>query len=682
LLVVIPPLTVGSSNYLIEIFSEEFLFAMPPFDELPNRSKGDSLLNGRNADQQQQILSQSVLQEMKLGSQRVRNDESVFTKIGRELDVVAGGTAVGTYEHGREALTDPATLVKLGSSALIATGLTLAQGKKGVFRLSAQVAGLAMAGAYAGDVYGKGEETWGVMKDTWNSPENTTANKNHIKNTLGPFVVDFGIYSAGGAIGVGTGKFAASKLFASENRLGVSIVEPKPGESRFGASAAETTPGYRRMDSQVDTHKLMGPGPTINLKPEVTPTGTLMQIPGQVRTTTHGSLAKAEVAAPPTNTPKFVEIPVVEPGQMHGRMQQFPAEAPLSKVYERAKAEVGKIEVLSVAGEKIEARTANATSLGEGKLVTNYHVVENATDIYIMDAAGKAHKAHTVAYDREPDLAIVQLSNRDSWGAFNAANVKPIVKGDSKEGAVVAIGHFDGQNALHASPGLIPAEWRQTPLDLRFMGCIREGNCGGPLYNMNGEVLGVIKAGTGQTSFASPAWHFERIMQSGTKVEAPAAVSSPKPAIVQDYKVENVQSAKDNIAAMFDTALSGPLPPEFFHSKIKRVPIEVPGSATRDLILKTQISPGAREIVVEPIAFGGKPLTHDTYWPGTELPIAGSRLSLKFDPMLAKAEMQSVNDPHSVLKLGFAFRSESSYLAALKPVASVPISARGIASGN
>ena len=623
---------------------------MPPIDDLLSNRKTDSAsgadlfgVKQANAGDRHtqtaassddaQSLSQSVMLEMQLNAQKTRNNDTLLTKIGRELDVVVGGTVSGTIDFGKKAATDPETLVKLGSSAVIATGLTLAQGRKGLVKLGAQVAGLAMAGAYATDVYGKGEETWGVMKDTWNTPENANKNREHIKNTLGPFVVDFGIYGAGGAMGIGAGKFGANRLFV-ENKLGISL--------------ADTTPGVRRMNATVEATKL---------------TGEKVEAPLSLRSE-GGSRAAAEIAQP-----KFVDIPIVEGGQAHiTSIKQIPAEAPLAKIYQNAKQEVGKIEVISVKGDDISARTANATSLGEGKMVTNFHVVEDATDIYIMDAVGKSHKAHTIAYDHAADLAIVQLSNRESWGAFKAANVKNVMKVNPDEGAVVAIGHYQGSNAMHASPGIVPPEWRQSPIDFRFSSCIREGNCGGPVYNMNGEVLGIVKAGDGGTSaYASPTWHFNRIMQYGAKVEPPPVVPQGK-AQVQEFKVDNIQAAKDNVSNMFGTALEGPLPPEFFHSTIKRVPIHLEGSVPKDLILRSTITPATREVVVEPIAFGGKPLTAETFWPGTDVPMLSSNLSLKFDPRLNSARMQSTNDPLGVLGLGFAFRSQTSYLAGLKPV--------------
>lgn len=629
---------------------------MPPIDDLLNNKKGDSHASADSFGVKQaagtddrQTLSQSVMLEMQLNSQKTRNNDTLLNKIGRELDVVVGGTASGTIDYGKKAATDPETLVKLGTSAVIATGLTLAQGKKGIVKLGAQVAGLAMAGAYATDVYGKSEETWGVMKDTWNTPENTTQNREHIKNTLGPMVVDFGIYGAGGAMGIGAGKFGSNKLFG-ENKLGLNL-----GESKSGALLAErklalteTPTGLRPMNASVEVTKLTGERvvPPLSLKAE------------------GGSRAAAEVAQP-----KFVEIPIVEGAQNHVTVrQQLPAETPLAKIYQNAKQEVGKIEVISVRGESIDARTANATSLGEGKLVTNFHVVENATDIYIMDAAGKSHKAHTLAFDQTADLAIVQLSNRESWAAFKTANVKNTQKVSSDEGAVVAIGHYEGSNSLHASPGIIPPEWRQSPLDFRFSSCIREGNCGGPVYNMNGEVLGIVKKGDGGTNaYASPTWHFDRILKSGTKVEPPPVVPQGK-SQVQDFKVDNVQAAKDNVANMFGTALEGPLPAEFFHSTIKRVPLQMEGSVPKDLILRSKITPATKEVVVEPIAFGGKPLTAETHWPGTDIPMLNSRLNLQFDSQLTSARMQSVNDPLGVLGLGFAFRSQTSYLAGLNPI--------------
>lgn len=659
---------------------------MPP-EELPKSNLNERLLRGRPDDDSAQQLSQSLLIEMQLSSQRERLNETTSTRIMRAADVLVGGAVQGTYEHGKLALTDPASLVKFGSSAVLATGLTMAQSRAGLIKLSAQVGSLALAGAFAKDLYGKGEETAAIMKDTWNTPENKEANKQAIGNTLGPFVVDFGIFSAGGAAGIGTGKFASKKFFGAETPSRALRLEPEvAGLSRTKATGSSTVepaaliekPGLLSREPNVvgSSSSAMVARP---LSKSVYVEGTSAKPPAGLRGETVSATPRVNGAAEGRTMPSSatVEIPVVELGAHGVKVQKFPAESPLAQTFESASQSLGKIEVVSVKGETVQARTATAVSLGEGKLVTNHHVVENASDITIFDPLGRPHKAHAVVLDRTSDLAIVQLKDRNSFSAFLDARFKNRDGYKApEETTVVAIGHFDSSNKLTASPGVIPHDMRQTPLDLAFNGSVMNGNSGGALFAMDGTVIGIVKSGfPNGKGIASPSWQIDRVARSGEKVAPPKPLSKSIQEVTT-FSVDNVVAAKANVAKLFDTAMEGVKPPEFFHSKIKRVELQVPGSKARQLVLQTQISPSSREIHVQPISFGGEPISPTVMWPGTSVPMGTSRLTLRFEPGLGKAEMHSVNDPLGILPNGFNYRSEGNYLASLAPTTKLSAAAK------
>lgn len=648
---------------------------MPP-EDLPKPSRGDSLVRGRSDNDHAHALSQSVMLEMQLNSQRQRLDETTLTKLMREADVVIGGTAQGTYEHGKQALTDPATLVKFGTSAILATGLTMAQGKSGLLKLSAQVGSLALAGAFAKDVYGKGEETFGIMKNTWNTPENTEANKKAVGDTLGPFVVDFGIYSAGGAAGIGAGKYASKKFFGGESPTRAFRIEPETAGLSAGKVELATVHTEAPKPGMLSRQSSMAGSTSSELVAR--PLSKSVNVEGTAGFKPHPGMTAGEVAKGPAElTPvmqsrAMVEIPVVEIGSRGVSVQKFPAQSPLAQTFESASQSLAKIEVLSVVGEKIDARTATAVSLGEGRLVTNHHVTKNASDITIFDQTGKPHKAHTVAFDPAPDLAIVQLRDRSSFDAFAEAKFKNRDGYKApEETTVVAVGHFDSANHLTASPGVIPHDMRQTPMTVEFQGNIKNGNSGGALYNSEGEVIAIVKADhPNGKGLATPAWQIDRVARHGEQVPPPA-VPGNQIQTVSTYDVADIAAAKSNVAKLFDTALEGTKPPEFFHSKVRRVQLQFEGQRPQELVLQTQISPNTREIHIEPISLDGKPIAANQNWPGTLVPIKDSRLSLTFQPGLAKADMHSVNDPLHILQNGFNYRSEGNYLATLVPTTKI-----------
>src|SRR5262245_60175734 len=140
-------------------------------------------------------------------------------------------------------------------------------------------------------------------------------------------------------------------------------------------------------------------------------------------------------------------------------------------------------------------------SLGSGVIVdpsgialTNAHVVEGATEIEVVTAEGKKHKAKILGADAKSDLAVLRL--QDS-GPFPAARL-----GDSDQVQVgdwaLAIGSPFGFTQT-VTAGIISAKGRvlgQGPFDdfLQTDAAINPGNSGGPLVSMAGEVIGINTA--------------------------------------------------------------------------------------------------------------------------------------------------------------------------------------------
>jgi serine protease Do len=140
-------------------------------------------------------------------------------------------------------------------------------------------------------------------------------------------------------------------------------------------------------------------------------------------------------------------------------------------------------------------------SLGSGVIIdpsgialTNAHVIEGATEIEIVTAEGKKHKAKVLGADAKSDLAVIRLQD---GGAFPAARL-----GDSDQVQVgdwaLAIGSPFGFTQT-VTAGIISAKGRvlgQGPFDdfLQTDAAINPGNSGGPLVNMAGEVIGINTA--------------------------------------------------------------------------------------------------------------------------------------------------------------------------------------------
>ena len=141
-----------------------------------------------------------------------------------------------------------------------------------------------------------------------------------------------------------------------------------------------------------------------------------------------------------------------------------------------------------------------ASSLGsgfvieeDGIVITNNHVVANAEDILVR-VGDKEYEANILGADPYMDIAVIKMKTNDKF--------KPVSFGDSSKSRVgdwvVAIGNPFGLGGTVTS-GIISARNRQIGLTryedfIQTDASINVGNSGGPLFNMNGEVIGINTA--------------------------------------------------------------------------------------------------------------------------------------------------------------------------------------------
>lgn len=138
-----------------------------------------------------------------------------------------------------------------------------------------------------------------------------------------------------------------------------------------------------------------------------------------------------------------------------------------------------------------------------GNIVTNNHVIENATSITVLFSDGSTAPAKVVGADSQTDLAVIKVD-------VAAAKLKPVTVGDSTKIKVgqfaIAIGNpYGEQNTM--TTGIISAIGRFLPVDstsvsgsytipdvIQTDAAINPGNSGGVLLDINGSVIGVTSA--------------------------------------------------------------------------------------------------------------------------------------------------------------------------------------------
>jgi serine protease Do len=127
----------------------------------------------------------------------------------------------------------------------------------------------------------------------------------------------------------------------------------------------------------------------------------------------------------------------------------------------------------------------------EGLLVTNYHVVEDAFEIAIMFSDGSILPGNIESASRIVDLALVRVHPAHPLAAAHWGDSNKLVVGDQ----VFVAGNPFGLG-LSVSSGIVSALNRNiqnSPYDdmIQTDAAINHGNSGGPLFDMQGNVIGV-----------------------------------------------------------------------------------------------------------------------------------------------------------------------------------------------
>ena len=146
-----------------------------------------------------------------------------------------------------------------------------------------------------------------------------------------------------------------------------------------------------------------------------------------------------------------------------------------------------------------QKRKASALGSGfiidaKGIVVTNNHVIKGAEDILVRVDGDKEYKAKVIGEDPLSDIAVLQIISKEKF--------IPVKFGDSDRARigdwVIAIGNPFGLGGTVTS-GIISARNRSIGLSryedyIQTDASINSGNSGGPLFDMNGDVIGINTA--------------------------------------------------------------------------------------------------------------------------------------------------------------------------------------------
>ena len=146
-------------------------------------------------------------------------------------------------------------------------------------------------------------------------------------------------------------------------------------------------------------------------------------------------------------------------------------------------------------------QTRKSAALGSGFIIdemgiviTNNHVIQDSEDIVVRVGGDKEYKAKIIGQDPLSDIAVLQIDSKEKF--------IPVKFGDSDKARigdwVIAIGNPFGLGGTVTS-GIISARNRTLNLSryedyIQTDASINSGNSGGPLFDMNGDVIGINTA--------------------------------------------------------------------------------------------------------------------------------------------------------------------------------------------
>ena len=226
----------------------------------------------------------------------------------------------------------------------------------------------------------------------------------------------------------------------------------------------------------------------------------------------------------------------------------------------------------------------------DGRILTNNHVVEGATSITVtVVATGVEYTAHVVGTDATDDIAVLDLIDASGLAVADLDTSGAVAVGD----AVTGVGNANGTGTLTAAAGtVLSLEQAITAQNsdgsdaedltglIEVDADIESGESGGPLYDADGEVIGIdTAASSGTVNITGYAIPIEDALDIVTQIDAAAATGVDTDTITVGYPAFlgiGLASAVTSGGAATDAALVG--------SVIADTPAEDIGLAAGDTI--------------------------------------------------------------------------------------------------
>jgi len=132
----------------------------------------------------------------------------------------------------------------------------------------------------------------------------------------------------------------------------------------------------------------------------------------------------------------------------------------------------------------------------DGYIITCAHVIEGASAVTVRLKDGSEHPATIIGEDSQTDIAVIRIEGVEGLVPATVANSDNLLVGQT----AIAIGNPLGELGGSVSSGIISALDREIEIAgdkynlLQTTAAINPGNSGGGLFNVNGDLIGIVNA--------------------------------------------------------------------------------------------------------------------------------------------------------------------------------------------
>ncbi len=143
---------------------------------------------------------------------------------------------------------------------------------------------------------------------------------------------------------------------------------------------------------------------------------------------------------------------------------------------------------VALVSEDLGSSGSGVIVTADGLILTAAHVVQGAKEISVVFPNGKQTMGKVLGANYSKDIAMVRITEKGPWPFMEQGASKPLLAGDW----VVAMGHAAGYDAARTPPVRFGRVMSKGPGNFLTTDCkLIGGDSGGPLYDLDGKVVGI-----------------------------------------------------------------------------------------------------------------------------------------------------------------------------------------------